>query len=198
MRRSCLTSKFVCVVLETSMYFSGIGTDSSPGELDSGFNVVAVYEVSWHGPKVIYRFTGIRKWVMRWWKRPFWFSEKIKVTFSLNWSLPYQSWCSQVFISSRKFDASICDWKNKFSFFFWKYHLFHIESFWVDFRCVHRLQFLKVCNQYVIPSKFFPRTMRIRGTIQVRLSFQNDGFLTGPSQRQGNTQPVNKTEWLVL
>ena len=32
------------------------------------------------------------------------------------------------------------------------------------------------------PSKFSPRTMRIRGTIQVRLSFQLDGFLTGPSQ----------------
>ena len=30
------------------------------------------------------------------------------------------------------------------------------------------------------PSKFPPRTERIRGTIQVRLSFQIDGFLTGP------------------
>ena len=44
------------------------------------------------------------------------------------------------------------------------------------------------------PSKFHPRTMRIRGTIQVRLSFQNDGFFTGLSQRQGNTQPVNQME----
>ena len=33
------------------------------------------------------------------------------------------------------------------------------------------------------PSKFLSRTKRIRGTIQVRLSFQIDGFLTGPSQR---------------
>ena len=32
---------------------------------------------------------------------------------------------------------------------FGKYHLFRIESFRVDFRCVHRLQLLKVCNQYV-------------------------------------------------
>ena len=32
------------------------------------------------------------------------------------------------------------------------------------------------------PSKFSLRTMRIRGTIQVRLSLQIDGFLTGPSQ----------------
>ena len=33
-------------------------------------------------------------------------------------------------------------------------------------------------------SKFPPRAMRFRGTIQVRLSFQIDGFLTGPSQFQ--------------
>ena len=32
------------------------------------------------------------------------------------------------------------------------------------------------------PSKFHPRTERIQGTIQVRLSFQIDGFVTGPSQ----------------
>ena len=32
------------------------------------------------------------------------------------------------------------------------------------------------------PSKLHPRRGRIRGTIQVRLSFQIDGFLTDPSQ----------------
>ena len=96
----------------------------------------------------VYRFTGIQKRVLRWWKRPFWFSWKISFIFSLNW-LPYQGGCSHVLISSKKFDSSICDWKNQFSFFFGKYHLFRIESFRVDFRCVHRLQLLKVCNQYV-------------------------------------------------
>ena len=40
--------------------------------------------------------------------------------------------------------------------------------------------------------------MRIRGTIQVRLSFQIDGFLTGLSQRLGDTQPMNQMEQLVL
>ena len=39
--------------------------------------------------------------------------------------------------------------ENKLSFLFGKYHLFRIESFRVDFRCVHRLQLLKVCDQYV-------------------------------------------------
>ena len=44
------------------------------------------------------------------------------------------------------------------------------------------------------PSKFPPRTERIRGPIQVRLSFQIDGFLTGPSQLYGDTQPMNQME----
>ena len=44
------------------------------------------------------------------------------------------------------------------------------------------------------PSKFLPRTLRIRGTMQVRLSFQIDGFLTGPSQFLGDTQPMNQME----
>ena len=44
------------------------------------------------------------------------------------------------------------------------------------------------------PSKFSPRTERIRGTIQVRLSFQIDGFLTDPSQLWGDTQPMNQME----
>ena len=42
--------------------------------------------------------------------------------------------------------------------------------------------------------KFHPRTKRIRGTIQVRLSFQIDGFFTGPSQLQGDTQPMNQMQ----
>ena len=117
-------------------------------KFDSGFNVMAVHEVSWHGPKIIYRFNCIRKWVLRWWKRPCWFSKKIYVTFSSNWVIPYQGGCSQFLISSSKFYSSICDWKNKFSLF-GQNHLFRIESFRVDFRCVHRFQLLKVCNQYV-------------------------------------------------
>ena len=47
---------------------------------------------------------------------------------------------------------------------------------------------------FCYPSKFPPRTERIPGTIQVRLSFQIDGFLTGLSQKLGNTQPMNQME----
>ena len=43
-------------------------------------------------------------------------------------------------------------------------------------------------------SKFSPRTMHIRETIQVRHSFQIDGFLTDPSQFLSYTQPMNQME----
>ena len=151
MRFSCFTSKFVCVVLETSMYFSGTVNWflSRRVKFDSGFNVMAVCEASRHGPKIVYRFTGIRKRVLRLWKRPFWFSKKIYVIFSSNWMFSYQSGCSQFLISSKGFDSSICDWKNKLSTFCGKYDFLCIESFRVDFWCVHRFQLIKVCDQYV-------------------------------------------------
>ena len=118
-------------------------------KFDSRFNVMAVFEASRHGPEIVNRFTSIRKWVLRLWKRPFWFSKKVNITLSLNWSMPYQGGCSQFLISSNKFYSSICNWKNEFSIFFGKYSFLCIESFWVDFPCVHRFQLLKVCNQYV-------------------------------------------------
>ena len=43
------------------------------------------------------------------------------------------------------------------------------------------------------PSKFHTRTERVRGRIQVTLSLQNDGFLNGPWQ-WGDTQPMNQME----
>ena len=102
--------------------------------------------------------------------------------------------CSQILISSKKFDSSILRLENKFSFFFGKYHLFRIESFWVDFRCVRRFQLLNVCNQYVT----LPNSHRVQCVSEeqssVRLSFIIGGFLTGPSQLQGDTQPVNQME----
>ena len=44
------------------------------------------------------------------------------------------------------------------------------------------------------PIQFPPRTERIRGTIQVRLSFQIDGFLADPSLLWGDTQRMNQME----
>ena len=147
-------------------------------KFDSGFNVMAVYEASWHGPKV-HSFTG-KKWVLRWWKRPFWFSKNVNVTFSSTWSRPYQGGCSQFLISSRCFDSSICDGKNKFSL------LGNITSFALSLLSWSQMRRSSPTPQGLRsvrhPSKFLPRRERIRGTIQVRLSFQIDGFLIGPSQ----------------
>ena len=165
MRRSGITSNCVCVVLETSMYFSGKGNDSSLGEKSLTLGSTWWRYMKFpdmHGPKIIYRFTGIQKRVVEWWKRPFWFSNKVNVTLSSNWSRPYQGGCSQVLISSRSFDLSICDWEIKFSFFLRKYHFFRIESFWVDFRCVHRFQLVKVCNQYVT----LPNSHRVQSVFE--------------------------------
>ena len=90
---------------------------------------------------------------------------------------------SRWMFSGLEFDSSIFDWKNKFSFFIGKYHLFRIASFWVDFRCVHRLELLSSLQPVRHPSQFHPWTMRTRGTIQVIFSFQIDGFLAGLSYR---------------
>ena len=68
-------------------------------KFDSWFNVMAVSQVSWHGQKIVNCSTGIRKWVVRLWKRPFWFFKKIYVS---NWVVSYQGGCSQFLISSRK------------------------------------------------------------------------------------------------
>ena len=79
--------------------------------------------------------------------------------------------------------------KNKFSSFWEKYYFL---SHWVfSSRFPMRPSFpTPQCLQPIShPSKFPPRTKRFQGTIQVRLSFQIDGFLTGLSQKQGNTEP---------
>ena len=118
-------------------------------KFDSGFNVMAVFEVSWHGPEVIYRFTGIQIWVLRWWKwRPFWFSKK-----SL-WPSPRIGW------SRTKVDV-LNSWSpptnftrpsatGKMIFPFFGAILLPLDwAFLSRFRCVHRFQLLNVCNHYV-------------------------------------------------
>ena len=98
--RSC-SSGYVNVFQWNSEWFF-----SRRVKFDSGFNVMEVNEVYWHGPEIMSCFTGIRKRVMKWWKRPFWFTKKMSVTFSSNWVFPYQSGYSQFLISSRKIDTA--------------------------------------------------------------------------------------------
>ena len=52
---------------------------------DSGFNVMAVYETSRHGPEVVHSFTGNQKWVLRLWKRPIWFPKKVNKKLFFPW-----------------------------------------------------------------------------------------------------------------
>ena len=82
------------------------------------------------------------------------------MTFSLNWSIPYQDGCSQVLISSRGSDSSICDWKSKFSLF-GKYHLFRIESFLSRFPMRPSFPTPRGLRSVRHPSKFTPRRERI-------------------------------------
>ena len=130
-------------------------------KFDSGFNVMAVQEFSWHGPKIISCFTGIRTWVLRWWRwRPFWFSKRISLTFSSNWVLPYQGGCSQFLISSPTSFISPSSTGNLFFFiFFGKYYFLCTESFCIDFRCVHRFQLLNVCNNHYVT---LPNSSRVQ------------------------------------
>ena len=161
MRFSCLTSKFVCSSEDVNVFqWNREWFFSRRVKLDSWFNVMEVNEVSWPGPKVINCFTGIRKRVMKWWKRPFWFSKKINVTFYSNWSIPYQGGCSQVL--SRGLIRPSAIGKIYFPFSLGNITSFALKSFLIDFRCVHRLQLLNVCNLYVtLPNstayKAYPR-----------------------------------------
>ena len=108
-----------------------------------------------------------------------WKSKKVNSTLSLNWSMPYQGGCFQVLISSR------C---------FWFVHL-RLEKKILLVWDISPLSHWVFSNRFPMrpscptpqglrpvrhPSKFTPRTERIRGTILVRLYLQIDGFLTGP------------------
>ena len=153
-------------------------------KFDSWFNVMAVYEVSWHGPKIISCFTGIWIWVLRWWRwRPFWFSKKISMIFSSISVLLYQGGCSQFLIFSNKFYMSICDWKYEFSIWEGNITSFALSLFLSRFPMRPSFPTPQCLQPLCHPSKFHPRTNRIRGTIQVRLSFTIDGFLSGLLQK---------------
>ena len=124
------------------------------------------------------------------------FTKKISVTFSSIWSLPYQGGCSQFLISSKGFDSSMFDRKinspllgnitSSASSLLWRFPMCPPSPTPQGLQPVRH------------PSKFSPRTELIQGTIHVRLSFQNDVFLTGHSEKTVNAQPMNQTEWLVF
>ena len=104
-------------------------------KFDSGSNVMAVFEISWHGPKIISCFTRIRKRVSRWWKRPFdsprkstWLSprigwSRIKVNVLSSWPPPIN------------FIRASPTGKMNFPFSLGNITSFALSLFWIDFRC---------------------------------------------------------------
>ena len=145
------------------MYFSGIGMillSASKAELlverDGGIWSF----LTWWTTNHLSASPASRKWVMRWWKRPFWFSKKINVTLSSNWTFPDQDGCSQVLISSRKFDSSICDRKKYFLLFLWEIspllHWVFLRRFQMRPSCPTRQYLQPVCH----PSKLTPNAYK--------------------------------------
>ena len=78
--------------------------------------------------------------------------------FFSNWVIPYQGGCYQCLVTSNKFHSSICDWNYECFTTFRQYHLFRVESFSMDFWCVHLFQLLEVHNESVS----FPDSSRVQ------------------------------------
>ena len=164
MRRSCITSKFVCVVLETSKYFSGIGNDSSLGEWS-----LTLGSTWWRYMKfrdmdqksfIAWRASGSESWgcgrdpsdsPRKSILLPPWIGcSRIKVGVLSSWSPPGSL--------IRPSAAG----KINFPFSVGNITSFALSLFRVDFWCVHRFQLLNVCNQHVtLPNspanKAYPR-----------------------------------------
>ena len=150
MRRSCLTSKFVRVVLEASMYFSGIRNDSSLGEWS-----LTLGSMWWRYMKFpdmdqksfLHRHPEVSLEVVE--EETLLVLQENLFDFLLELGGPVSRWVLSVPDLFQK------DWfvhlrlENEISIFFGKCYFLCIESLRVDFWCVHRFQHLNVCNQYV-------------------------------------------------
>ena len=149
MRRSCITSNFFLPVLETSMYFSGIGMI-----LLSASKVWIWFQ----------RVGGIWSF-LTWTKNHFLLHQQLEVNlevveveslltlqenlfdFLLELGDPVSRWMFSVFDLFQQSLIRPSSSGNKFSS--GKYYFLYIESSWVDFRRVHRLHLSKVGNQHV-------------------------------------------------
>ena len=108
--------------------------------------------------------------------------------------MPYQGGCSQVWSLPERLIRPSAAGKMIFPFSLGNITL---SLFQVDFRCVHRLQLLRVSDQYVT----LPNSSRVQSVSKYnpgKTFFPIDGFLSGLSKPQGDTQPMNQTERLVL
>ena len=72
----------------------------------SGFDVMAINEISFYTPEIIFSFRIIQCRVILKWKNFLFLSSF--------WTIPDEGGCFQTSISSRNFDCSICDWEDEF------------------------------------------------------------------------------------
>ena len=200
MRRSCLTSKFVHAVLETSMYFSGTGkvllsasnvwlwVQRDGGKwsfLTSTKNHLSLHQHLEVSLEVVEVETLLIFLENFFWHCPRIGCSRIKVDVLSSWSPP-----------GSLIRPSAAGKIN--SPFFGKYHLFCIESFRVDFRCVHRFQLLNVCNHYVT----LPNSPRVQSVSeeQSRLDFLSklmDSWLVLCSKRVILNQWTKWNDWSI-
>ena len=161
MRRSCLTSKFVWVVLETPMYFSGIGNDSSLGKWrltlgSTWWRYMKFHEMD-QKSFIVSPASGSESWGSgggdpsdsrrkSLWPSPRIGWSRIKVDVLSSWSPP------------TNFIRPSATGKMNSPFSLGNITSFVLSFFCIDFRCVHRFQLLNVCNQYVT----FPNSSRVQ------------------------------------
>ena len=131
-------------------------------EFDSRFNVMTINEFSCNGPEVIFSFLVIPHWVFLWSR----VGECNSSDFP--WSLSCSSPLSR--LSRIKEDvlrrcsppkiSTVPSATGKMNFFtfHWRQHCLCIEPSGVEFRCVHILHFLNVCDHNIS----FPDSLRVQ------------------------------------
>ena len=158
-----ITSSDVCVVLVTSMYFNGIGNDSSFGmfSLTMGSTWWRRMKSPVMDQKSFLASASSR--VESSWKRSGEESSSDSPR-KTSCASPRSGWSLvKVDVLRRRslqrcFYCSICDWNIKLVTFHRCWHFLCIEPSGVDFRCVHRFQLLNVRNHIVS----FPDSHRIQ------------------------------------
>ena len=127
-------------------------------QFDSGFHVMATNEISRNRPEIMSGFRISQRWVIlkRVWRREsVWFSSKKFMFLSSIWTNLDWGGCSQPEI----FTVPSATGNLKLSpCFHRRWHFLCIEPSGVDFRRVHLLQFLNVCDHNVS----FPDSSRIQ------------------------------------
>ena len=167
--------------------------------LDSGFNVMAINEISCNRPEVILSFRIIPCWVILkkdWRRESVWFSSKITLFFSSVWARikvdVLRRWSPP-----ETLNVPSATGNKKIATIHRRCHFLCIEPSGVEFWCVHLLQFFNVCDHIVS----FPDSRRIQYITEEYACQDTWAELMQSryvlSQRQGNIRPLHQTVSLV-